>query len=322
MKCIESGRSSPQRRSLAQTLCWALCASFLLGGAGTATAQSVGELDALNAKKSAQAASSLAKSEKKEAKLSAKIALQQTQLAGLQASLAAAQAAAPALAATLAAAMLDLSAAQDLPAVTPEQKGARKSAIKLAKKAFAQAQKAVKKNASATTKLQKKGAKLIGKMAKVQGKLDTLAAVIAGLQNDLDKLEGDFGFVALDQLGAQVTVLDGDGLPVPFAHITISDSLELPRNKKGVILPFVLEDIVTPAVYAQGFTDALGVFQLPVHLPPHRSSFDVIVDKSGLSGTYTEETLRSEWGVFAPSARITVGTFGLASVSVSLQEMN
>ena len=90
-------------------------------------------------------------------------------------------------------------------------------------------------------------------------------------------------------------------------------------TKKGALKPFVLEELTSPAVYGQGFTDAQGVFTFDMRLPAHLEEFDVVVNKSGFTGDYSEELLRDEWGVFAPSARVTVPTVQLSSLAVTLQ---
>ncbi len=278
-----------------------------------------GGLDDLNAKKVASTQKSLAKKQAKEAKLQAKLAARQAVLDAREDDLTDALDAQPVLAQTLADAQDDLAAALALPKDTPEEKAAAKAAIKSAKKAVGAATKAVKKNTKSVNRLQKKVGKLQGKVDGLEQKLVVLGAEIATLQGALDKLEGAFTFQTLDPLVAAITVTDDVGDPVPFVRVSVTDALRLPRTKKGALKPYVLEDLTSPAVYGQGFTDAQGVFTFDMRLPAHLVEFDVVVHKAGYTGDYTEEPLRDEWGVFAPSARVTVPTAQLSSLAVTLQ---
>jgi hypothetical protein len=45
---------------------------------------------------------------------------------------------------------------------------------------------------------------------------------------------------------------------VPFARVSVTDSIVLPRTKNGTLKPYVLEELASPSVYGQGLAAQIG----------------------------------------------------------------
>ncbi len=107
-------------------------------------------------------------------------------------------------------------------------------------------------------------------------------------------------------------VVSADGTPLPLARVQISSHLD--ANAMSGEMPIVSE------TFAMGFTDEFGRFEASMHLPTRFQSVDVVVNKRGHAGPYSEEALRDEWGHHAPSSRIHVAREDLDEVQVALWE--
>lgn len=121
-----------------------------------------------------------------------------------------------------------------------------------------------------------------------------------------------FKFESADAQPVAVRVtLDGTG--VPFAVVTLADVAPAPDES-----PSSGED-GGPAVYLQGATDPDGWIRADVRIPNRISALDVIVDKPGLRGPWTDETLREVAGPFAPGARLTVLRGSVESLEIAME---
>ena len=309
-------RSARPVRRLPGLLALAVAALALLAGAAGAQTE---DLDALTAKKLAKNQARLTKLEALLPKLQAKVDARQEKVDLVEALLVEAQGEEVAAAFAMGLAEAALAAAEALPQTTPEEVAERKQAIKAAKKILAVAKKALKKAGKRVAKRTKGLAKAENKLAKATGKLQAVQLERAEVLAFIDALTNPFDFASVAAVGLDVRVLDGEGLPVSGAFVQLADSIRLPRKKKtGEILPFLLEDHVSERTYGQGLTDDEGVLSLTVRVPTALAEVDVIVDKTGLDGPYTEETLRAEWGPVAPSARVTTSTKLLDGLVVTL----
>ncbi len=100
-----------------------------------------------------------------------------------------------------------------------------------------------------------------------------------------------------------------DGNPVSGAIVQLVDVLD-PTNLDA------LEEASLGGTFYAGVSDASGRVIAPLSLPLDRDDFDLVVDLPSATGPYDEETLRSHWGLFAPSSRTSVTWSDLSGLLV------
>lgn len=121
-----------------------------------------------------------------------------------------------------------------------------------------------------------------------------------------------FTFESAGSQAVGVRVTSG-GAPVAFAIVTVADVAPAPEED-----PAARED-GGPAVYLQGATDADGWLRADVRIPNRIASLDVIVDKAGLRGPWTDDAARAAAGPFAPGARLTVLRGSVANLEIAME---
>lgn len=319
--------ASPAASTLALMIAevWATPAA-LSPGAVPLPAVEDGSLTDLTDKKIKKAQAALAKAAKKLVKLDAKLAVLTALLSDTSDLLQPLQQVEPSLVAELADAELAWTDALALPTDTPEQKTARKQAVKLAKKAASVAKKAVKKTQKGIAKLQKKIDSTQTKVTKLSLTAAALTADMEVFDGALDELSVPFDFQMAGAIPVSVRVLDAFGLPVPYARVSWTDVLALPdpappgkgKGKGKNSQPPSIEELTSDTVYGQAFADENGVLQMDVQVPDHLSMIDMIVHAEDYTGPYTDEGLRELWDAFAPSARIAVTREDLTDFTITL----
>ena len=128
---------------------------------------------------------------------------------------------------------------------------------------------------------------------------------------------------------------DGDGgAPATFQFRTSEDiTLAIAVRKAGLPLAGATVTIAAPLTNAgaeagepstvswfTGGTDDDGRCSSTLALPAHVQQVDVIVQHAGSRGDYTDEALRTLWGPFAPSARVTVSVTALPTLVLDLED--
>ena len=275
-------------------------------------------LNDLATKKANKAQAQLAKLTKKKVKVDAKLAAVTLKLSGFQLALTPLLIEEPAAIAAFALATQALVDALALPMETPEEKAARKLAVKQAKKAKSLAKKTLKQTQKRIARLQKKINKAQLKVDALGAKSAGLAATIASLNDVIDVLGTPFDFQLSKSVAASVRVQDTSGMPIPYARIVWTDVLLLPPEPIGNQQPVDIEELESPAVYGQAFTDEDGRVEIGLEIPVHLQAVDMSVLAAGYIGPFTDEGLRELWDVFAPSARVAVQRDELADFTITL----
>lgn len=103
-----------------------------------------------------------------------------------------------------------------------------------------------------------------------------------------------FVFSSLIERSFAITVVDGDGMPLPGISISVEDVYESDRND---------ESASAHSVYLRGLTNADGAFRASARMPSLARVDVVVHDDSGRAGPWTNEQLRDQLGYFAPSSR-------------------
>lgn len=94
-------------------------------------------------------------------------------------------------------------------------------------------------------------------------------------------------------------VVQFDGVVVEGAVVQLVDHVDTAdlANPLGV---------TTSETFFVGTTNASGAVMADFTLPTDRDDLDLVVDLPGATGPYSEEALRTQWGIFAPSSRTTL----------------
>ncbi len=133
-----------------------------------------------------------------------------------------------------------------------------------------------------------------------------VSRALAGCEDcrDADACGAGFDFVTHASIPFHIAVsVDG----MPEAGVVVS--LESSRD----------DDSSGPAgEYVAGATDSAGIFSGEVRVPIHVESLDAVVHLPGFRGPYSDESQRTQWGPFAPSARLHVLPAQLADLHIPL----
>ena len=79
------------------------------------------------------------------------------------------------------------------------------------------------------------------------------------------------------------------------------------------------EDQVDGETFFKGFTDPSGRLTAEFSVPAEYERLDLVIHRTGTTGPYTDEGLRTFWGPLAPSSRVTVMRADLDSQTIDLQ---
>lgn len=143
-----------------------------------------------------------------------------------------------------------------------------------------------------------------------------LVGVLASCSPAGESSDGEpaaFLFGTTVEVSLDVRVMRG-GQPVRGASITITEPYVLVRGTEDSAREAVGETLF------QGGTRTDGACQALITVPARFPVVDLVVHVPGMRGPYTNEELRTKWGPFAPSARISVALEDLKSVTVQLEE--
>lgn len=121
----------------------------------------------------------------------------------------------------------------------------------------------------------------------------------------------DFDFDAQREISLDLS-LQLDGAPVAAAVV----SLDSPRGTRADGLDTSADEIF------RGATDPDGRLVASIRVPAWVDSVDLVVQKSGLRGPYTDETVRLAAGPFAPTARLRVPVEALSGLELELERKN
>ncbi|MEM7231133.1 MAG: hypothetical protein AAF517_03095 [Planctomycetota bacterium] len=133
-----------------------------------------------------------------------------------------------------------------------------------------------------------------------------------------------FAFETVAEQTFEITVTDDSGNPLRGARVQIADVISSTTPYDGPSESAdPTDDSTTQNLtgnnYFTGVTNSLGVVSGTLRLAADGSAVDVIVNKSGYTGDYTVEGLRTVWSIFAPSSRTRVELTDLESVDVELE---
>ena len=103
-----------------------------------------------------------------------------------------------------------------------------------------------------------------------------------------------------EQVAVDILVTDEVGDPLPYVGIQLVSPLMEPGVGEDI------EDLIHGEMFLQATTDPAGRVIGTATVPTQWTQLDLIVHKSGFRGDYTYESFRTEWGPFAPSARVQV----------------
>lgn len=126
---------------------------------------------------------------------------------------------------------------------------------------------------------------------------------------------GGFESQTSSDMPVNLYVTDGVGAPIAYAIVQIVSPLE------SGVLPETEEDVEEEIVYLHGSTDSFGRLDGVASIPTELTNVDLVVDKNGYTGTYTWESLRTQWGLFAPSARFATSPDSLDGLTVTLSTL-
>lgn len=122
---------------------------------------------------------------------------------------------------------------------------------------------------------------------------------------DSDTCGAGFDFVTHASVPFRISVsVDG----TPEAGVVVS--LESSRDDRG--------SGEAGGEYLAGATDTTGTFAGEVRIPIHLETLDAVVHLPGFRGPYSDERQRTQWGPFAPSARLHVLPAQLADLHIPL----
>lgn len=118
-----------------------------------------------------------------------------------------------------------------------------------------------------------------------------------------------FSFATSEEVTIDIEVTNG-GTPLTGASVALVEHIAAIDDDDS-------EANVTETFF-EGGTGSDGHCRAEVRIPDAVAEFDVVVQYPGLSGVYTFENLRTEWGEFAPSARIKLDRAASVSFTVAL----
>ncbi|MFO1054867.1 MAG: hypothetical protein U1F36_21825 [Planctomycetota bacterium] len=101
------------------------------------------------------------------------------------------------------------------------------------------------------------------------------------------------------------------GVPLVGATVSLAPPLTAAAAQTG--------EAACQPLFSGGTGDD-GRCDASITLPAELDTVDVIVRYPGSTGAYTDEGLRSLWGPFAPSSRITVSVGALGNLTIQLED--
>ena len=108
-----------------------------------------------------------------------------------------------------------------------------------------------------------------------------------------------FVFTTIEEVQLNLTVTQASS-PIGFVAVQVTGPMSAPTGGQE------LEDVISSDLFFVGSTDASGLLTAEFTVPPEFTELDLVIHRPGTTGPYTDEALRTIWGDFAPSARITV----------------